>query len=208
MLKTGVTKGTPKKLQFGAGVYFTGVTFDPKVAPTEADIKKKIIGATQDGGTITIEPEYFVPELDGATVAIKDLEFKVAETAKIETTMAEITADTIAKSVIGEIAETTDRKYDVITSVDLNEGHYYDGFGFYGNFVDGRKMIIIFESALCTSGLSLEPKNKQNATFKGTFECRADIESEDLTKLPYAIFIEKDGSLTQVSAEQLKAVTK
>ena len=207
-LRTGVTKGTPKKLQFGAGVYFAGVSYDPKVAPTEEDIKAKLIGATQDGGTVTIEPEYFVPDLDGVTVAVKTLEFKVAETAKLETTMAEITADAIAKSVIGAVAVTTDKKYDVITSSDLEEGHYYDGFGFYGTYVDGRKIIVIFESALCTSGLSLEPKNKQNAAFKGTFECRADIEADDLTKLPYAIFIEKDGTMEQTTADQLKAVSK
>ena len=115
-LTSGITAGTPKKIPFGAGVYFHGVTYDEKVAPALEAIKKAIIGATQEGGSLTITPEIFVPELDGALVELAELQKKVGETATMETSFAELTADLAAKSVIGKVGETTDKAYDVVTS--------------------------------------------------------------------------------------------
>ncbi len=190
-IKSGITAGTPAKIPFGAGVYFQGVKYDEKVAPTEAEILAGIIGATQDGGTVTITPEFFSPELDGKLVAVAELQEKVGETAKMETSFAELTPETAAKMIIGGLSETTDSNYDVITSAELGAGHFYEGFGYYGELLDGRPFIIIFKKALCTSGFPVEGKNKTNSVFKGTFECQSDIEYST-TKLPYAIFIRKE----------------
>ena len=81
-IKTGITSGTPAKILFGAGVYFQGVEYSEQVAPTEEAIRSAIIGATQEGGTLTITPEFFAPELDGATVSVMELQNKVGETAQ------------------------------------------------------------------------------------------------------------------------------
>jgi len=189
-IKTGITTGTPSKIPFGAGVYFQGLTYSETVAPTEEEVLAAIIGATQDGGNITITPEFFAPELDGATVKVAELQNKVGETAQMEVSFAELTPELVAKQVIGTITETTDGNYDVITSAELAPGHFYDGFGFYGEHIDGRPMIVMFKKALCTSGHTMENKNKTNTVFKGTFECHSDIEY-GTTKLPYVIFIRK-----------------
>ena len=202
MLKSGITAGTPSKIPFGAGVYFKGVNYDEKVAPTTEEIMAAIIGATKDGGSLTITPEFFDPELDGATVKVAELQTKVGETAQMETSFAELTPDLVAKTVIGAVGESTDKNYDVITSANLNEGHFYDGFGFYGEHLDGRPMIVIFKKALCTSGFTMEPKNKTNSVFKGTFECCSDIEY-GTTKLPYAIFIRKAEGWTAANASEV-----
>ena len=200
-IKSGITSDTPSKILFGAGVFFAGVTYDDKAAPTENEIKEKLLGATQDGGSVTITPEFFAPELDGATVKIKELQKKVAETASMETSFAELTADNIAHMVIGDVGETTDKKYDVVTSAELSEGNTYQGFGFMGELLDGRPVIIIFKNALCTSGMNTEGKNKNNAVFKGTFECMSDI-AYSTTKLPYAIFIHKKDAWQLASVEE------
>lgn len=202
MLNSGITTGTPKKIPFGAGVYFKGVTYDEKVAPTEEAIKAAIFGATQEGGTLTITPEFFMPELDGATVAIKELQNKVGETAQMEVSFAELTPELMANMAIGAVSASTDGNYDVITSASLKEGHFLEGFGFYGKFMDGRPMIIIFKHALCTSGFTTEAKNKQNSVFKGTFACQSDIEY-GTTKLPYAIFIRKIDGWEAVNPENV-----
>lgn len=202
MPNSGITSGTPAKLPFGAGVYFQGVTYSETVAPTSEQIKAAIIGATQDGGTLTITPELFAPELDGATVAIKELQQKVGETAQMEVSIAELSADLAARFAIGKISETTDNNYDVITSSELRAGHFYEGFGFSGKHTDGRPIIIIFKNALCTSGFSMEAKNKTNSVFKGTFACHSDIEY-GTTKLPYAIFIRKATGWTAVPPEEI-----
>lgn len=190
MIHSGITSGTPTRILFGAGVYFQGVAYDEKTAPTEEAIKAAIFGATQEGGTFSITPEFYAPELDGATVALKELQKKIGETAQMEVSFAELTAENVAHMVIGKQGESTDGNYDVITSADLGPGHFYEGFGFYGELLDGRPAIIIFKHALCTSGFTMDAKNKTNSVFKGTFACQSDIEY-GTTKLPYAIFIRK-----------------
>lgn len=202
MPNSGITTGTPAKILFGAGVYFQGVEYNEKVAPTSEEIKAALIGATQEGGTITITPEFFTPELDGATVPIKELKQKIAETAQMEVSFVELTPDLMARMAIGKISETTDGEYDVITSSELRVGHFYDGFGFKGYLMDGRDVIILFKSALCTSGQAFDAKNKTNSLFKGTFECHSDIEY-GTTKLPYAIFIRKKDGWVATTPEEL-----
>lgn len=202
MPNSGITTGTPAKIPFGAGVYFQGVAYNEKVAPTAEEIKAAIIGATQEGGTLTITPEFFAPELDGATVAVKELQNKVGETAQMETSFAELTSDLMARMAIGKVGASTDGKYDVITSSEIRAGHFYDGFGYYGKFMDGRPLIILFKQALCTSGFTTDAKNKTNSVFKGTFACMSDIEY-GTTKLPYAIFIHKQDGWTAVTPEEI-----
>lgn len=205
MLTSGITTGTPSKILFGAGVYFNGVTYDEKVAPTEEAIKAAVFSATQEGGTMTITPEFFMPELDGATVPIKELQRKIGEKAMLEVSFAELTADYLRRQVIGKVSESTDKNYDVVTSDDqIRPGHFYEGFGYYGTYMDGRPMIIIFKTALCTSGTTTDNKNKTNSVFKGTFECQSDIEY-GVTRLPYAIFIRKKEGWTAVNADELAA---
>lgn len=204
MIKSGITKGTPANIPFGAGVYFSGIAYDEKTAPTEEAVLKAIIGATQDGGNLTITPEFFTPELDGALVSVKELQQKVGEAATMETSFAELTADLVAKTAIGKIGATTDGSYDVITSSELGEGHFYSGFGYYGHLLDGRPVIIIFKNALCTSGFAMEPKNKTNSIFKGTFACMSDTDY-GTDKLPYAIFIRKKDGWTPVNPDEAAA---
>lgn len=201
-IKSGITTGTPAKIVFGAGVFFQGVEYSEKVAPTEEAIKAAILGATQEGGKITITPEFFTPELDGALVAVTELQKKVGETASLETSMVELSPEYIAHSVIGEINSSTDNNYDVITSSELRSGHFYKGFGYYGELLDGRPFIVIFKNALCTSGFTTESKNKENSKFTGTFECQSDI-AYGVDRLPYALFIRKATGWESVQSEEI-----
>ena len=189
-INSGITKGTPAKIPFGAGVFFKGVPYNELVPPTEAEILAGIMGATQDGGSVTITPEFFSPELDGATVALMELQNKIGETAEMETSFAELSPELAASMIIAKVGTSEDGNYDVLTSSELEKGHFYSGFGFYGKHLDGRPLIIVFKNALCTSGFKSETKNKENTVFKGTFACQSDIEYST-TKLPYAIFIRK-----------------
>lgn len=208
MLTNGITQGTPSKLLFGAGVYFKGVPYSEKEAPTEDVIKAAVIGATQEGGTLTITPEFFAPELDGALVPLKELQKKFGETAIMEVSFAELTPDLMKNQVIGKKGETTDKKYDVVTSDDqVRPNHFYEGFGYFGTYFDGRPIIIIFKNALCTSGFTTDAKNKTNSVFKGTFTCMSDIET-GVTKLPYAIFMHNGTEWTAVNADEAAAAAQ
>lgn len=205
MIQSGITQGTPSKIPFGAGVYFKGVAFDEKVAPTEEEVRAAIIGATQEGGTVTITPEFFDIPADGALVPVEELKQKVGETAQMEVSFLEMTADLLNHQVIGKLSETTDKEFDVITSDEhLRKNHFYEGFGFWGHLLDGREIIVIFKKALCTSGHVSEHKNKTNSVFKGTFECHSDI-AYGTTRLPYAIFIRKSEGWTPINSDEAAA---
>lgn len=201
-IKSGITSGTPAKIPFGAGVYFSGVAYNEKVAPTLEEIKAHIIGATQDGGTFSITPEFFMPELDGALVSVKELQQKVGEKAVLETSFAELSADLMKMMAIAKVNASEDGSYDVVTSAELGAGHFYEGFGYYGQFLDGRPLIVIFKNALCTSGVATDNKNKTNSIFKGTFECQSDVEY-GVDRLPYAVFIRKAEGWVKENAENL-----
>lgn len=208
MLTNGITKGTPSKLLFGAGVYFKGVPYSETAVPTEEVIKAAVIGATQEGGTLTITPEFFSPELDGAPVPIRELQKKVSETAIMEVSFAELTPELMKNQVIGKQSKTTDGKYDVVTSDDqVRPNHFYEGFGYFGTYFDGRPIIIIFKNALCTSGFTTDAKNKTNSVFKGTFACMTDLEY-GVTKLPYAIFMHNGTEWTAVNADEAAAAAQ
>lgn len=205
MIQNGITNATPTEILFDAGVYFAGVPYDEKVAPTEDVVKAAILGATQEGGTVTITPEFFDVPADGAHVLMKELKVKVGETAQMEVSFLQLQAERVKNQVIGKMADSTDSNFDVITSDEyLRSGHYYEGFGYWGHLLDGREFIIIFKNALCTSGQVMEAKNKTNSVFKGTFECHSDTEYGAM-KLPYAIFIRKAEGWTAVNADEVAA---
>lgn len=202
-MMNGVTGKTPSRIPFGAGFYFSGVPYSEKVAPTEEAMRAGVLGATQEGGSLNITPVLFKPELDDVWVDVMELEKKMGETAQMEVSFAELTAQSLAHSVIGNVGETTDKKYDVVTSSTiLRAGHYYEGFGFCGQLYDGRQMIIVFKRALCTNGFPFEPKPKTNNLWKGTFACRSDLEY-GTTKLPYAIFIHKEEGWVAVDPDEV-----
>lgn len=205
MLNHGVTTTTPSEVAYGAGVYFAGVTYNEAVAPTEEEIKAALLGATQEGGSITIETEFFDVPADGAHVPVRELKVLVGVRGRMEVSFLQLQAERLKNEVIGKLGETTDKKYEVVTSDNyLRPNHWYEGFGYYGHLLDGREFIALFKQALCTSGHTSEHKDKTNSVFKGTFECHSDVEY-GVDKLPFAFFIRKADGWTAVNADEVAA---
>ena len=183
----GVSAKTPQNILFGAGTIHKGLKYEGSSWNFDASC----VGATKGGSSITIEPEFYSVEPDGSTVAIKDFKRKVGEKATLEVNFLELTADLIKSAVVGENGTSADSTYDVIESKDaIEEGDYWENIAFVGETLDGKNIIVILDNALCTSGLSLEGKNKEEGVGKYTFECHADA-SESLTSLPYHIYYPK-----------------
>lgn len=148
-----------------------------------------IIGATSGGTKLTIKPEFSDIEVDGATVKVKGLAVKTGETATIETNIIEATPDILKSMVVGKINTSNEilSYTEIISNSKISEGDYIKNLGYVGRTLDGRAVIVIFENALCTSGLETEGKNKESSVLKATFECYANL-SEDPTALPYHIY--------------------
>jgi hypothetical protein len=197
--KSAITAQTPKRIIFGAGVYAHNLPWD--TVPTPEQVKTGLIGATNGGGKVSIKPNFVNLELDGVLVKVRGMVQKAGETATMETNMAEVSADYIAKTVIGKASETEDGLFDVIDSkAKIEDTDYYTGFGYIGQMLDGRALMVIFKNAMATEGLEFEAKNQEQVTVPTTVECYSDTaEGDDLEKLPYRIYIEKDGEMVPTS---------
>ena len=185
--KTGVSNNTPKNILFGAGTIHKNLKYNE----TAWNFEDSIIGATSGGSKISIVPEVTKVEVDGAMVAAKGLTVKTGETATMEINFIELTPEIIKAATIGKNGTSTDKTYDLIESkAKIEEGDYLENIAFVGETLDGRKIIVIMDNALCTSGLETEGKNKESSVGTYTFECHANLES-DLDTLPWHIYYPK-----------------
>ena len=201
--KSGVTPQTPKNIIFGAGVYAQNLPWG--TVPTEEEVKAGLIGATNGGGKLSIKPNVIPLEVDGMLVLVRNMEQKSGETAEMETNMAEVSPDYMAKAVIGKKSATEDGKFDVIeSSAKIDDTHYFTGWGYIGQMLDGRALMVIFKNARSTEGLEFEAKNGEQVTVPAKVACYSDLaEGDDLEKLPYRIYIEKDGAMEPANAADL-----
>lgn len=182
---SGITENTPKTIMLGAGTIHKGLTFTTNAW----NFEESLICATSGGSKLSIVPEFYDVPVDGALVKVKGLTVKVGETATLEINPIELTPDILKMAVIGDEGAATDATgYNEIKSrAIVNEGDYVQKLGYVGKTIEGKPIIIIFDNALCTSGLELEGKNKEAAVPKFTFECFADLTPEADT-LPWHIY--------------------
>lgn len=182
---SGITEDTPKTVLLGAGTIHKGLKF----SESAWNFDESLICATSGGSKLSIVPEFYDVPVDGALVKVKGLTVKVGETATLEINPIELKPEILNMAVIGdEKASTTATGYTEMTSrAIINEGDYVENLGYVGKTIEGKPIIIIFDNALCTSGLELEGKNKEAAVPKFTFECFANLSPEADT-LPWHIY--------------------
>ena len=181
---SGITEKTPGNVPFGAGTIHRGLRFAEDVW----NFAESLVGATSGGSKFEIVPEVTQVEVDGALVAVKELDVKQGETATMEVNFVELTPDIIKASVIGRSGSSDVTGYNVIESKSMiEEGDYWENIAFVGKTLTGQPIIVIMDNALCTSGLSIEGKNKEAGVGKYTFRCSQEI-TGDLTTLPYKIY--------------------
>ena len=180
--KHGITANTPENILLGAGVYYKNLQF------SGSDWSGTILGATIGGGKISIVGEIINIELDGALVKVKGLAVKQGGTAIAEVNFAEIKPDILKLATLFKDGESEATGFNVLEDkANIEDGDYVENFGFVGHTVTGEPIIVIFENALCTNGLEIEPKGKENAIVKLTLEAYANNDS-DLDKLPVKIY--------------------
>lgn len=185
---SGVTENTPKSIMLGAGTLYKNLKYN--TGNTTDKWSGDIIGATSGGTKLTITPEITDIEVDGVLVKAKGLAVKTGETASIETNMVEMTKDWIKSIVIGKEGTSADSRFNVIESdAHITDDSYIENFGYVGFMTDGTPIVVIFDYALCTSGMEAEGKNKEAAVLPATFECYADLKEGQTDTLPYHIYV-------------------
>lgn len=182
---SGITENTPKTVMLGAGTIHKGLQFSTNAW----NFSESLICATSGGSKLSIKPEFYDVPVDGALVKVKGLTVKVGETATLEINPIELTPEILKMAVIGDeaISSTATGYSEIKSRAIVNEGDYVENLGYVGKTIEGKPIIIIFDNALCTSGLELEGKNKEAAVPKFTFECFANLTPEADT-LPWHIY--------------------
>jgi hypothetical protein len=181
--KHAFTPDTPTNILLGAGTYHKGLKFE------SGGWSGTVLGATSGGGKIAIKSELLDLEIDGVLVKTKGMTVKQGGAASAEINFVEITTDTLKMATLFEEGDSDADGFTMLQDKEtIEEGDYIDNFGFVGFTADGTKQIVvIFESALCTSGLEVEPKSKEQSVVKLTLEAVAKKEGS-LNKLPVKIY--------------------
>ena len=182
---SGITDRTPKTVMLGAGTIHKGLKFSGDAW----NFEESLLCATSGGSKLSIVPEFYDVPVDGANVKVKGLTVKTGETATLEINPIELTPDILKMALIGDeaVSETATGYSEITSRATIAAGDYVTELGYVGKTIEGKPIIIIFDNALCTSGLELEGKNKEAAVPAFTFECFADLSPEADT-LPWHIY--------------------
>lgn len=167
----------------------TAIVGDYVILKSEWNFAGSLIGATSGGNKLKIENEIMDLDVDGANVKAKGLAVKTGETATLETNIIELTPDVMKMVLLGEINATTGITgySEIVSKTKIEANDYVTNLGYIGKTIEGTPIIVMFDNALCTSGLELDGKKKDAGVVKATFECYADL-TGDLEKLPYHIY--------------------
>ena len=181
--KHGISATTPSNILLGAGTYHKNLTF------ASGSWSGDILGATSGGGKIAIAGELMDLEVDGALVKVKGFTVKQGGTATAEVNFVELSADILKMGgLLAEGTSNADGFKMLEDKARITDGDYVENFGFVGMTADGTKpIVVIFDWAICTSGLEVEAKNKEQTVVKLTLEACADIDG-DLDTLPVRIY--------------------
>lgn len=180
--KHGITASTPSELMFKAGVVYKNLKFENK------EWVGTLLGATSGGSKFSLVEEFADAEVDGALVKVKGLKVKIGETGTLETNITEIKEDIIKEALHLVAGAKTAEGYTSYTTKGLiSDADYLENIAFIGELTSGKQVIFILPNAFCTSGIELEPKDKEQAVFALTFEAHANI-SGDLDHLPVEIY--------------------
>ena len=183
IVKHGITETTPTNILLGAGTYYRGLQFEGNAW------SGTVLGATSGGGKISIKGEFIDLDLDGALVKFKGQTVKQGGTASAEVNFAEVTKDILKMATLFKSGTSDATGFDVLEDkANVESGDYIQNFGFVGVTADGSKnIIVIFENALCTSGLEIESKGKEQSIVKLTLDAVAN-NNGDLNTLPVKIY--------------------
>lgn len=186
--KSGITKQTTESLLLNAAVLYKGLKYDSEQKKWSGEL----LGATSGGTKVNISSEYQEIEVDGAIVKVVGLTQKQGETGFIEANLVEVTADNLKMAIVGKEEESDVEGYTLLkTKALLEDSDYIENIAAVGTLSNGEPIIVIMENMLCTSGLEIDTKNKENAVMKVTFECHAGFE-DDHDTLPISIYYPKN----------------
>lgn len=201
---TQVAADAFEKLQLNAGVLLT--EFDPSTGALDRD---KIFGATTGGVSFTASSEYtdFGEDIDNVPNNTKELKVLSSVAATMSGTFLTVDTST-AKRLIGA-ADVDSATGKVTPRADLKNSDFNDIWwvGDYSDVNTGESagfIAIKLINALSTGGFQIQSGKDAKGTM--SFEFTGHYSMEDITKVPYELYIQ-EGTDSAAVATTLSALT-
>jgi hypothetical protein len=192
---TALRADTFNNLQFDAGILlknldYSSATDAGDLATLVAAAKSAgttLLGATKGGIVISDVPTYFSPDIDGKRGQIKNTRFITDRVIKATGTLVELLPVTI-KDIIAAADVSTSGDITTITPrADVSDADYIDNLVWVGDMPGGGGLILVeFDNALNTNGLTITVPKNDNATYP--FEFTAHQDDPDGV-VPYRILV-------------------
>lgn len=178
---TTYTAESPKSFVTGSGIVVR-----------DFDVQKgtfKTFGAT-NGATVELKTNLTQLEIDGILSAPVGGDVIESAEGTIEINLLEGTLENIKTALIGD--DVTIDTPEGVTAVRpkgrVEVEDYIKGLAHISTLQDGSKLAIVFDNAICTEGLSFEPKDGETNAFTMTFSARADATALDDASLPVTVY--------------------
>ena len=173
----GFTEATPTNLLIDAGAVWKnyGLTGE------------KLIGATSGGNEFNVKINFRQIKCDGVKGDAKGLKRIVSTEVSLKTNLLEVTTETLAMILLGQVDTTTDVDYDIITGkTTILDTDYLENVAIVGTISGSDKpVIIIVKNALSLDGLTVKTEDDGDNVLPCTFGGHIDPNSP--LDLPYEI---------------------
>lgn len=191
--KTGYTKDTPKSFLLNAGAWVKNLQWIKGVGEAAGKWSYDLIGATSDGSKINLAYTYRQVQVDGVFTTPVGADMIDEATATAEINLIEFTLSNLKMMLLATNETSTGEDYpegyEIVTpGSQVKLEHYVENMAYVGTISGSDKpVIIIFDHAICTSGLEVEPKDKSEAVYPVTFEARTGADNIEQMGLPVKI---------------------
>lgn len=187
LAKTGFTKDTPLHYLIDAAVVYLNLKLE------DGQFMGTLAGATSGGVTVAVENTYRDIETDGTShTRVKGQKVLESAVATATTNMKEITAETIKRSLNGELkTESTPtiapEGYKIVTSKRfVEEEDYIENIAIVGRMSGSPQPIIaILDNVIVNNGIQMATEDNNEAVIEQIYEAHATHEQLENEEFPW-----------------------
>lgn len=155
-------------------------------------------GATSGGSSLSLVNTLRQMEIDGVFATPVGGDMIETSEGTIELNLLEFTRDNLRSALIASHTASDGTEfpegYDVIRpNTRVSESDYIKNLAYIGTYGKSElPIIVIFDYAICTSGLEFEPQDNNDNTMSMTFSARTDPSKIDDSSLPVRVLLPRD----------------
>ncbi len=171
----GVTTETVKRLFLDAGAVYLNY----------GETEERLLGATNDGNTFTIEQDVREIEVDGARGPVKGLRRIIEVRAQIVANLLELTAENLKTALAGSTMEDypdgEEKTHDKISrKLTIADTDYIGNVALVGEISGSQEPVIcIIKNALVDGNFNIDTADKEEAGLEVTFTGHFDPDEMD-----------------------------